>query len=242
MKDGFSKDVLADLASASTATIQTQLFRLGLRNTFLYGVGPLNPSAASFVGEAFTLRTIPAREDVDVVEVFQNPNHPQRLAIESVETGQVLVVDSRGTGWAASAGHILMTRLMARGAAGFVTDGSVRDSSAIASMNFPVYVQSVSATTNLALHHAVDMQLPIACAGVPVYPGDVLVGDAEGVIVVPRHLAAEIAKPAADQERLETFLQARIATGSPLTGTYPPNARTLRDYERWNEEQNGDRE
>lgn len=233
MTHSLDKSSLDKLRLVSTATLQTQLFRRGFRNTFLYGLNPLAPDAPKLVGEAFTLRTIPAREDLDVVEAFQDPDHPQRRAIESVEAGQVLVVDSRRDGFAASAGHILMTRLRARGAAGFVTDGSVRDSYPIAQMGFPVYVESVSATTNLVLHHAVDMQVPIGCAGVPVYPGDVLVGDREGVIVIPRHLVDEIADPALEQEHLEGFLQQRIESGHALPGTYPPNDDTMDAYERW---------
>ncbi len=220
------------LSSASTATIQSQLFARGFRNTFLYGLRPLNPSAAPFVAEAFTLRYIPAREDLDVVEAFQDPEHPQRKAIESVGDGQVLVMDSRNDPRAASAGHILTTRLMRRGGAALVTDGSVRDSPAISEMDFPVFTAGRSATTNLVLHHAVDMQVPIACAGVAVFPGDVLVGDEEGVIVVPQHLVEEIAAPAAEQERLEEFIHSRVDAGAALPGTYPPGPDLMAEYQR----------
>lgn len=215
--------VLALLAQASTATIQNQLFARGIRNTFMYGVRPLPGTPARFVGEAFTLRYIPAREDIDVLAVFKDPTHPQRAAIESIQPGQVMVVDSRGDGRCASIGEILMTRLKARGGVGFVTDGSVRDSQGMPRLSVPVYAAGVSAATNLGLHHAVDFGVPIGCAGVPVYPGDVVVGDEEGVVVVPRKLAAEIAGPAAEQEDLEDFIQARVAAGAPLPGTYPPS-------------------
>jgi regulator of RNase E activity RraA len=215
------------LASASTATIQSQLFKRGLRNTFLFGLRPLNPDAAAFVGEAFTLRYIPAREDVDVIDAFDDPEHPQRAAIEAVGPGQVLVMDCRQDPRAASGGNILMTRLMRRGAAAMVTDASLRDVPEISRLGMPVFSAGVSATLNLALHHAVDMQVPIGCAGVPVYPGDVLVGDAEGVVVIPQHLADEVAGPAAEQEELERFLLARVQDGAPLPGTYPPNEATL---------------
>lgn len=225
--DALSDKTRTYLARASTATITTQLFRRGLRNTFMAGVRPLNPSAAAFVGEAFTLRYIPAREDLDVVEVFQDPKHPQRYAIESIGAGHVLVMDSRGDTRAASAGHILVTRMMRRGAVGLVTDGSLRDSPEIGAMDFPVFCAGVSATMNLARHHAVDMQVPIGCAGVPIYPGDLVVGDAEGVVCVPRHLADEIAGPAAEQEELEEFILERVRGGAALPGTYPPNAETL---------------
>ncbi len=223
-------DTLRLLASSSTATITTQLLARGLRNTFLHGLRPLNPGAARVVGQAFTLRYIPAREDVDVVESFQNPAHPQRLAVESAPAGSILVMDCRRQGRAASAGHILVTRLLRRGVAGIVTDGSVRDSTRIAAMNFPVFVQNVSAMTNLALHHAVDFNVPIGCAGVPVYPGDVIVADGEGVVCIPRHLAPQIAQPAARQEELEEFLLGRIDQGAALPGTYPPDDATLQAY------------
>jgi len=222
-----SQQTLSALSRASTATLQTQLFSRGLRNTFLFGLRPLDPGAARFVGEAFTLRYIPAREDIDVLEAFSDPAHPQRRAIESVGPGQVLVMDCRGEGRAASAGHILTTRLQQRGAAALVTDGSVRDSPQMLRMSFPVFTSAVSATTNLVLHHAVDVQVPIGCGGVPVFPRDVLVGDEEGVVVIPRHLAAEIAQPAAEQEELEGFILDRVRAGAALPGTYPPDETTL---------------
>jgi len=223
-------ETLRQLAAVSTATITTQLLRRGLRNTFLHGLRPLNPHAARVAGPAFTLRYIPAREDIDVVESFENPAHPQRLAIESAPPGSVLVMDCRRDGRAASAGHILLTRLSRRGVAGLVTDGSVRDSTRIADMDLPVHVQSVSAMTNLALHHAVDLNVPIGCAGVPVFPGDIIVADAEGVVCIPRHLADEIARPAVEQEHLEDFILERVDEGAALPGTYPPNTTTLDAY------------
>jgi regulator of RNase E activity RraA len=222
-----TQQTLSALSRASTATLQTQLFSRGLRNTFLFGLRPLDPAAARFVGEAFTLRYIPAREDIDVLDVFSDPSHPQRHAIESVGKGQALVMDCRGQGRAASAGHILTTRLQQRGAAALVTDGSVRDSPQISRMSFPVFTAAVSATTNLVLHHAVDVQVPIGCGGVPVFPGDILVGDEEGVVVVPRELAAQIAQPAAEQEELEKFILRRVEAGAALPGTYPPDETTL---------------
>ena len=221
---------LALLKQASTATISTQLLARGLRNTYLHGLQPLNPRLR-MAGEAFTLRYIPAREDVDTLDVYQDYDHPQRKAIESVGPGQVLVMDCRGQGRAASAGGILATRLQVRGAAGLVTDGTLRDTPDIAKIALPTYAQGPSPLTNLAQHHAVDMQIPIGCAEVPVYPGDIMVGDAEGVVCVPRHLAAEVAEAAAEQEALERFIQREIEDGRPLRGTYPPDAETRARYE-----------
>ncbi|GAA4750381.1 ribonuclease activity regulator RraA [Nocardioides endophyticus] len=230
MEPPLDSEVLARLRRASTATIQSQLFKRGLRDMFLYGLRPLNPSSASFAGEAFTLRYIPAREDIDTLDVFEDPDHPQRAAVETVPTGQVLVMDCRHDPRAASGGNILMSRLKARGVAAMVTDSSVRDSPAIAEMDFPVFSAGVSATVNLVLHHAVDTQLPVGCAGVAVYPGDVVVGDAEGVVVVPRHLAEDISHAALEQEELEEFILGRIQAGEPLRGNYPPNEQTLTQF------------
>jgi regulator of RNase E activity RraA len=215
------------LEQVSTATLTTRLMARGLRNTFMPGLAALGDYGRTMVGVAFTLRYIPAREDLDVLSAFEDYDHPQRAAVEQAPAGSVLVIDSRGDDRAASAGHILMTRLHVRGVAGMVTDGAVRDSGEIARMDFPVFVKSRAAMTNLALHHAVDLNVPIACAGVPVYPGDVLVGDADGVVCVPRHLVDELAQQAARQETLERFLLHRIEQGHPLRGTYPPDEQTL---------------
>ena len=221
------------LRAASTATIATQLFRLGLRNRFLNGLLPMNAEHCRFVGEAATLRYIPMREDLDVVEAFRDPEHPQRKAIETARAGTVLVMDCRGETRAASVGNILVTRLRARGAVGLVTDGAVRDYPEIAAQPFPVFAAGRSASIGLSAHHAVDFDVPIACAGVAVFPGDVLVGDAEGVIVIPRHLATAIAQPAAEQEELERFLLEKVAAGAPLPGTYPPSEQTLVEFGIW---------
>lgn len=224
-------DDLAALREASTATITTQLFKHGLRNTFLAGLTCVTEGAPRMIGEAFTLRYIPAREDIDTLDVYDDYDHPQRAAVEQVGPGQVLVVDCRGEGRAASAGNILLTRLSVRGAAGLVTDGTLRDIGEIGGLPMPVYATGAAAMTNLAMHHAVDLQVPIGCAGVAVYPGDVLVGDTDGVVCVPRHLVAVIARQAREQERLETFITERVAAGAPLRGTYPADAETLRAYE-----------
>ena len=213
------------LSQASTATITTQLLARGLRNTFLHGIKPLN--GRRLIGPAFTLRYIPAREDIDVLAVFKDYEHPQRKAIESVPPGHVLVMDCRGQTRAASAGNILATRLQVRGAAGLVTDGTLRDTPEMKQLELPVFTTGASPLTNLAQHHAVDMQIPIGCAEVAVYPGDIMVGDEEGVVCIPAHLADEIAEPAAQQESLEQFILQEIENGRPLKGTYPPDEDTL---------------
>jgi regulator of RNase E activity RraA len=227
-------DTIKRLREVSTATLCTQLFKRGLRNVYIQGIKRLTtPSRANLVGPAFTVRNIPAREDIDQLSAFENPEHPQRKAIESVPPGHVLVIDTRGEKRVASGGQILTTRLKVRGAAGLVSDGPVRDSGEIAKMDFPVFCAGGSAPLNLIHHHAIDLNVPIGCGGVAVYPGDVIVGDEEGVVVIPAHLVDEIAADATEQEKLEVFLLERVRNGAALPGTYPPNAETRAAYEEW---------
>ena len=227
-------DTIKRLREVSTATLCTQLFKRGLRNVYIQGIKRLTtPSGGNLVGPAFTVRNIPAREDIDQLSAFDNPEHPQRKAIESVPPGHVLVLDTRGEKRVASGGQILTTRLKVRGAAGLVSDGPVRDSGEIAKMDFAVFCAGGSAPLNLIHHHAIDLNVPIGCGGVAVYPGDVIVGDEEGVVVIPAHLADEVAADAAEQEKLEIFLLERVQNGAALPGTYPPNAATRAAYEEW---------
>jgi regulator of RNase E activity RraA len=213
------------------------LFKRGLRNVFIQGISRLTkPSGGNLVGPAFTMRNIPSREDLDQISAFDNPEHPQRKAIESVPPGHVLVLDCRGEKRVASGGEILTTRLKVRGAAGLVSDGPVRDSGAIRQMDFPVYCAGGSAPLNLLYHHAIDLNVPIGCGGVPVYPGDVIVGDDEGVVVIPQHLADEVAEQAVEQEKMEVFILERVQGGAKLPGTYPPNAETKAAFEVWRKE------
>lgn len=230
---GLSEQTRARLAGCSSATLSTQLFKRGLRNQVLQGVARLTPKAPPLVGEAFTLRNIPAREDIDHVGIHQDPEHPQRKSIEIAPAGSVLVIDCRGDARCASAGGILVKRLAVRGVAGLVTDGGLRDTPEISAESFPVYCKAPSAPISLTHQHAVDFNVPIACGGVAVYPGDVIVGDAEAVIVVPRHLADEVAEEAFAQEQLEKFVLEEISAGRPLPGTYPPNEATRARYEEW---------
>lgn len=230
---GLSDKARGQLRKVSTATLTTVLFKRGLRNAYIQGVGPLNPDAPQLVGEAYTLRYIPAREDIDIIEVFKDPSHPQRKAVEAIPPGQVLVMDCRGDASVASAGGILVTRMMIRGAAGVVSDGGLRDSMEIAQLPFPVYCAGPSAPTNLIKHHAVDINVPIGCGGVPVFPGDVLVGDGEGVVVIPAEIAESVAQEAADQDVFETFVIEKVKAGSSIVGLYPPNEATQKEYADW---------
>lgn len=221
------------LREISTATLTSQLMARGLRNTFMRNVSRLTKGGGNMVGEAFTLRYIPSREDIDVSAVFENHDHPQRKAVETVPSGHVLVIDCRQDNRAAGAGSILVTRTMMRGAAGVVTDGGLRDSPAIEALDYPVYYNGRSAPTNLTRHHAVDINVPVGCGEVPVYPGDVLVGDQEGVVVIPRHLADEVAVQGTEQTRFEDYVTERVLAGQSILGLYPPNAETLTAYEAW---------
>jgi len=226
------------LKTVSTATLCTALFKRGLRNQFIQDVRPLNPAAGTMVGEAFTLRYIPAREDLNPITVFQNPNHPQRQAIEQCPPGAVLVIDSRKDARAASAGSILVTRLMQRGGAGIVTDGGFRDSPEIAQMPMPAYHQRPSAPTNLTLHQALEFNVPIGCGDVAVFPGDVIVGDAEGVVVIPREMAQEIAAEAVEMTAFEDFVTEQVRGGRSIIGLYPPTTEEARqDFAAWRQAQ-----
>ena len=222
------------LMTVSTATLCTALFKRGLKNQFIQDVRPLNANLPNMVGEAFTLRYIPAREDLNPISVFQNPAHPQRVAVEQCPAGAVLVIDSRKDARAASAGGILVSRLMVRGVAGVVTDGGFRDSPEIAALPFPAYHQRPSAPTNLTLHQALDINVPIGCGDVAVFPGDVIVGDKEGVFVIPAAMADEVADEAVEMTAFEDFVSEEVLKGRSIIGLYPPTQeQSQKDFVAW---------
>jgi regulator of RNase E activity RraA len=221
------------LKKVSTATLTTVLFKRGLRNVFIQGVFLLNQNSPRMVGEAYTLRYIPAREDLDQLGAFEGRGHPQREAIEACPPGHVLVMDARRDAAAATGGDILMTRLMVRGVAGVVTDGGLRDSQSIEKLPWPAYCGGRSAPLNLVRHHAVDSQVPIGCGGVAVYPGDIVVGDQEGVVVIPAHMAEDVAKEALAQTAFEDWVETKVKEGRSIFGLYPPDAQTKAEYEAW---------
>ena len=211
----------AKFMAVSTATLTTAMFKKGLRNIFLQGPQRLR-SGENMVGTAYTLRYIPAREDLDVLESFADRNNPQRKGVEECPEGAVFVIDSRGDSSAASAGCILAARLQSRGCAGLVTDGGFRDSPEIAELRMPAYHVRPSAPTNLTKHHAVAINDPIACGGVAVFPGDIMVGDNEGVVCIPRHLAEEVANEATEMTIFEDFVMEKVKEGASIFGLYPP--------------------
>jgi regulator of RNase E activity RraA len=225
----------AKLKTVSTATITTALFKRGLRIQMIQGALPLDPGKPTMVGEAFTLRYIPAREDLNPITVFNDRNHPQRKSIDvDCPPGCVFVIDSRKDARAASAGSILVTRLMKRGVAGIVTDGGFRDAAEIARLDIPAFHVRPAAPTNLTLHQAIDTQVPIACGDAPVFPGDVIVGDGDGCVVIPAHLADEIAAEAVEMTAYEDFATEKVMEGRPIWGIYPQTDPKVKDeYAAW---------
>jgi regulator of RNase E activity RraA len=228
-----SADSREKLKQVSTATLTTVLFKRGLRNQYIQGIFRLNPKAPRMVGEAWTLRFIPAREDLDHVGVFEGRGHPQREAVEAIPAGHVMVMDTGRETRCASAGGILVTRMMVRGAAGYVTDGGLRDTPELEGIALPIYIGARSAPLNLVHLHAADANVPIGCGGVAVYPGDIVVGDNEGVVVIPSAIAAEVASEAVSQTEMEDFVEMRVRDGASIFGTYPPNAETKAAFEAW---------
>jgi regulator of RNase E activity RraA len=227
------------LRTVSTATLCTALFKRGLRNQFIQDVRPLDPGKPNMVGEAFTLRYMPAREDLNGLEVFRDRAHPQRKAVEDCPEGAVMVIDSRKDPRAASAGSILVSRLMVHGVAGVVTDGGFRDSPEIARLDIPAYHNRPSAPTNLTLHQAIDINVPIGCGDTPVFPGDVVVGDGEGVVVIPAHLADEIAAEAVEMTAFEDFVGEEVLKGRSILGLYPAtDEQTTLDFTAWRKANN----
>ncbi len=216
-----SAEARETLMRVSTATLCTALFKAGLRNQFLQDVHPVAPKGRNMVGQAYTLRYIPAREDLNPISVFQDPKHPQRVGVEECPPGFVMVIDSRKDARAASAGSILVTRMMKRGCAGVVTDGGFRDAPEIGKLEIPCYHNRPSAPTNLTRHQAIELNGPIACGDVAVFPGDVIVGDDEGVAVIPLSMADAIAAEAKEMTAFEDFVTERVKEGAAVIGLYP---------------------
>jgi regulator of RNase E activity RraA len=223
------------LMHVSVATLCTALFKRGLRRQFIQNVQRLNKAnLPNMVGEAYTLRYMPAREDLNTIDVFKDRAHPQRKAVEECPSGAVMVIDCRSDARAASAGGILVTRLMKRGVAGIVTDGGFRDSPDIAQLPFAAYHQRPAPPTNLTLFQAIDINVPIGCGDAPVFPLDVIVGDAEGVVVIPAHLADEVAAEAVEMTVFEDFVTERVQGGQSILGLYPPtDERNKVAFEAW---------
>jgi len=224
------------LKKVSTASVATALYKRGLRNQFVQGVLPVERKPVRMVGQAFTLRYIPAREDRNPLTVFRSRDHKQRVAVETCPEGHVLVMDARKDSRAATAGSILVTRLAQRGVAGVVSDGGVRDAEGIGALDMPAYFACPSAPTNLTLHEAIDINVPISCGDAPVFPGDVMLGDGDGVMVIPAHLTEEIAEECTQMEAYEDFVLEQVQAGAGIIGLYPAtDEENLVKFSTWRE-------
>lgn len=221
------------LRAVSVATLTTCLFKRGFRSQFIYNVAPIDPESSRMAGPAFTLRTIPAREDLATSSILSDRTYPGRAAFEACPAGHVLVIDCRQDARSAAAGDILLTRLRVRGVEGCVTDGGFRDCGEISELDFPAFQTQPAPPISLLHHLAVDMQVPISCGGAPVYPGDIVVGDEDGVVVVPAHLAEEIAAEATEQTAYEDFAVEQVKHGAELFSVYPATDLSRAKFEQW---------
>jgi 2-keto-4-pentenoate hydratase/2-oxohepta-3-ene-1,7-dioic acid hydratase in catechol pathway/regulator of RNase E activity RraA len=226
-----TEDAKAALRVVSTATLTTQLRRHGIANTFMGGLRPTRPDLR-LVGYAHTLRYVPLREDVRDADTGPNA---QKRAVESIGPEDVLVIDARREAGAGTIGDILAARALARGAAGIVTDGGLRDSPAFAELEIPTYYQTPHAAVLGLVHFPLEVGVPIACGGTLVKPGDVIVGDPEGVLVIPAHLAEQVAHDALEQEEREAWALERVRAGDAVEGVYPLGEERRAEFEAWRE-------
>ncbi|UOM33197.1 ribonuclease activity regulator RraA [Acuticoccus sp. I52.16.1] len=229
-------ETIEALRHVSVATLATALYKRGLRSQVIQDVRPVKPKGRNMVGPAFTLRYMPAREDRNQLVEFRNPEHPQRKAVETCPPGHIMVMDSRKDARAASAGDILVTRMMVRGVEGVVTDGGFRDAMNIGELAIHAYHSRPSSPTNLTLNEAIETNVPIGCGDAPVFPGDILVGDDDSVIVIPAHLAEEIAAEATEMTAYEDFAIEQVRAGATIVGLYPATKQESLDaFAAWRE-------
>ena len=220
------------LSAVTTATLTTVLLKKGLRNVWIRHARPLHAAPRRLVGRAFTLRFVPAREDLATPASWASPIST-RAAIEAMPTGCIAVVDAMGVTDAGIFGDILSSRMMKRGVAALITDGVVRDIEGVMGTALPVWCQGTAAPASVAGLTFVAWQEPIGCGGVAVFPNDIVVADADGAVLIPAALLAEVMTEAVEQERLEGWIMTQVAAGVPLPGLYPPNAETKARYEDW---------
>ncbi|MGA1982235.1 MAG: ribonuclease activity regulator RraA [Acidobacteriaceae bacterium] len=226
------------LSGVATATLTTVLLKKGIRNVWLRGSRPLRPGQKRVVGPAFTLRFVPAREDLATPESWSSPIST-RAAIEAMPPGCVAVVDAMGVTDAGIFGDILCERMKVRGVAGLVSDGVVRDVAGVLRTGLPVWCAGVAAPPSVAGLTFVNWQEPIGCGGVAVFPGDVMVADEDGAVVIPKALVNEVAETAAEQEQLEAWIVGEVQAGGPLPGLYPINAENRARYEAFRKNRTG---
>ncbi|MBS0642762.1 MAG: ribonuclease activity regulator RraA [Proteobacteria bacterium] len=220
------------LSRVSTATITTVLLKKGLRNVWMRGTRPIRPGQPKIVGRAFTLRFVPAREDLATPASWSSPIST-RAAIEAMPEQCIAVVDAMGVTDAGIFGDILCARMAKRGVAGLVTDGVVRDLAGVLGTGLPVWCQGAAAPASVAGLTFVAWQQPIGCGGVAVFPDDIVVVDDDGAVLIPQALAADVAAEAVEQERLEEWIMNEVSAGASLPGLYPPNADNLARYKAW---------
>jgi regulator of RNase E activity RraA len=216
------------LREVGTATLATVLYGHGFRRRVIRSTERLRPGGARMVGVARTLRYVAMREDLDTLALWKLPTNPQRRIADEIEPGEVLVIEAREDASCGTMGGMLVARMMVRGAAGVVSDGPFRDGPFIAGLDLPAYANGTNANTNLLAHHPEDLDLAITCGGVQVRPGDVVVGDDESVIVIPRALADLVAREAHAKEREEAWIERQVLAGAPTRWTPPPAAATRR--------------
>jgi regulator of RNase E activity RraA len=219
------------LRGVSTATLTTVLLKKNLRKTWMRGTRPLAPNSPRLVGRAFTLRFVPAREDMATPESWSSPRST-RGAIEAMPPGCIAVIDAMGSVEAGVFGDILCARMAKRGVAALVTDGVVRDAAGVIGTGLPVWCNGAAAPPSVAALTFAGWEEPIGCGGVAVFPGDVVVADGDGAVVIPAALLNEVADAAAEQERMETWIMGEVEKGQALPGLYPPNEETRARYQR----------
>lgn len=227
------KDIYEMLLLCSTATLANVMLGHGLSNTFLLGIKPLSPHQRKLVGPAYTLRFIPSREDLDSMNSYASSDNLHRRAIEECPPGSILVIDTGRCLRAASAGDVMAARLKKRGVGGMITDGGFRDSASIRKVQLPAFQQqSAPPATPIALH-PIELNGPIGCAGVAVYPGDIIVGDEDGVVVIPAYLVDTVATEALKVSNYEKFVDFNIDRGRSIFGLFPSDQDSRQEYERW---------
>ena len=229
MTTGLDEKTTATLSGITTATLTTVLLKKGLRNVWLRGPKPLRSGEKRLVGPAFTLRFVPAREDLATPESWSSPIST-RAAIEAMPPGCIAVVDAMGITDAGIFGDILCARMKIRGVAALVTDGVVRDVAGVLDTGLPVWCQGAAAPPSVAGLTFVNWQEPIGCGGVAVFPDDVIVVDEDGAVVIPHALLSDVVEQAVEQEKLEGWIMREVQAGTPLPGLYPPNAETKARY------------
>jgi len=230
---GIDHTVRQQLIEAGSATIANLLYRRGLHHTMPHGLRPLADDQEPLVGPAYTLRFIPSREDLDHMGTYGREDNLHRRAIEECPVGSVLLIDAGGCTRASSMGDLMATRLRARSVAGVVTDGGYRDTAGIKATGLPCFqAQPAPPATPIGLH-PVALQEPVGCGGVAVYPGDVVLGDADGVVVIPAHLVDEVAREGSRAAAYEEFAELKIRSGHPIFGVFPATEESTREYEQW---------